>query len=100
MDKSNRQLSAIDKFRQLHESGCFVLPNPWDAGTAVYLEHLGFEALATTSSGYAFSRGLPDTVQAIKCNDMLTHVQEVAAATTLPVNADFQNGYADQRTTF
>jgi len=97
MNNANpRQLSAITRFRTMHESGCFVLPNPWDAGTAVFLERLGFAALATTSSGFAFSRGLPDTVTAIKCDDMLNHVREVAAATSLPVNADFQNGYADK----
>ena len=89
------QLTAITRFRQLHESGCFILPNPWDAGTAIYLQHLGFKALATTSSGFAFSRGLPDSVLAIKREDMLEHFRNVAAATPLPVNADFQNGYAD-----
>ncbi len=80
----------------MHESGCFILPNPWDVGTAVYLWHLGFEALATTSSGYAFTRGLPDSVSAIARDDMLTHIREVVAATSLPVNADFQTGYADE----
>jgi 2-methylisocitrate lyase-like PEP mutase family enzyme len=91
----------------MHESGCFVLPNPWDVGTAVYLKHLGFEALATTSAGFAFSRGLSDTPassvlpaqepqsSAIARDDMLAHIREVASATPLPVNADFQNGYAD-----
>ena len=88
--------SAIAKFRALHESGCFVLPNPWDVGTAVYLQHLGFEALATTSAGFAFSRGLPDTVTAITRAEMLDHVRELVEATPLPVNADFQNGYADE----
>ncbi len=89
------QSSAIERFRQLHESGCFVLPNPWDIGSAVYLQQLGFEALATTSSGFAFSRGLPDSVTAITRDAMLGHVHEIAMATPLPVNADFQNGYAD-----
>jgi 2-methylisocitrate lyase-like PEP mutase family enzyme len=95
-ETKSRQLSAVARFHQMHESGCFVLPNPWDAGTAVFLERIGFEALATTSSGYAFSRGLPDSVTAIKRDDMLTHFREVAAATNLPVNADFQNGYANE----
>lgn len=90
------QLAAIEKFRALHESGCFVLPNPWDIGTSVYLGHLGFEALATTSAGFAFSRGLPDTVAAIDRYDMIGHIREVVRATPLPVNADFQNGYADE----
>jgi 2-methylisocitrate lyase-like PEP mutase family enzyme len=93
---SAAQTSVIEKFRALHESDCFVLPNPWDAGTAVYLEHLGFKALATTSAGFAFSRGLPDSVEAISCEMMLAHVCEVVAATSLPVNADFQTGYADE----
>jgi 2-methylisocitrate lyase-like PEP mutase family enzyme len=87
-------LTAINKFRALHESGCFVLPNPWDVGTAVYLQHLGFEALATTSAGFAFSRGLPDS--AVTRDDMLAHIHEVVLATRLPVNADFQTGYADE----
>ena len=89
------QSVAIKKFRALHESGCFVLPNPWDAGTAAYLEHLGFEAVATTSAGFAFSRALPDSVSAVPVDLVLEHVREVVQATMLPVNADFQNGYAD-----
>ncbi|HEX4899212.1 MAG TPA: isocitrate lyase/phosphoenolpyruvate mutase family protein [Pyrinomonadaceae bacterium] len=92
---TNKQISAVATFHALHESGCFVLPNPWDIGTAVYLQHLGFKALATTSAGYAFTLGLPDSVLAIKRGEMLGHVAEIAAATPLPVNADFQNGYAD-----
>ncbi len=95
-DASPAQSSAIARFRALHESGCFVLPNPWDIGTAVYLQQLGFEALATTSAGFAFSRGLPDTVSAVPRDTMLDHIREVVAATPLPVNADFQTGYADQ----
>ena len=89
------QSNAIAKFHKLHESGCFILPNPWDAGTAIYLQNLGFKALATTSSGFAFSRGLSDSVLVIKRDDMLDHFRDVANATSLPVNADFQNGYAD-----
>ena len=88
--------SPVARFRALHESGCFVLPNPWDAGTAVYLQHLGFEALATTSAGFAFSRGLPDSVSAVSRGMMLVHISEVVEATPLPVNADFQTGYADE----
>jgi len=89
------QSVSISKFRALHHSGCFVLPNPWDAGTARYLQHLGFEAVATTSAGFAFSRALPDSVSAVGVDVVLAHVREVVEATTLPVNADFQNGYAD-----
>lgn len=88
------QSSAIAAFRALHESGCFVLPNPWDAGTAAVLEHLGFKALATTSAGYAFSRGLPDG--AVPLDDMLAHIRDIVEAATLPVNADFMGGYADE----
>jgi 2-methylisocitrate lyase-like PEP mutase family enzyme len=90
------QLSAVSRFHQLHTRGCFVLPNPWDIGSAIYLEHLGFNALATTSAGFAFSRGLPDSVTAVPCDLVLDHVREIAGATSLPVNADFQNGYADE----
>jgi len=90
-----RQTSAIDDFRYLHESGCFVLPNPWDAGSAVFLEHVGFKALATTSAGIAFSKGLPDGPSFVSRNMMLDHFRDIVAATSLPVNADFLNGYAD-----
>lgn len=92
----NQQLSAIETFHSLHESGCFVLPNPWDVGSAIYLEHLGFKALATTSAGFAFSKGLPDGPAFVSRDIMLEHFREIAAATSLPVNADFQNGYADK----
>jgi 2-methylisocitrate lyase-like PEP mutase family enzyme len=90
-----RQSFAIEEFRHLHEAGCFVLPNPWDAGSAIYLEQLGFKALATTSAGFAFSKGLPDGPTFVSRNLMLDHFREIVAATSLPVNADFQNGYAD-----
>src|SRR5882724_1812410 len=70
-------------FRKLHERGCFVIPNPWDIGSARYLRHLGFPALATTSSGFAFPRDLA-----------LGHIAEIAASVDLPVNADFESGYA------
>jgi 2-methylisocitrate lyase-like PEP mutase family enzyme len=89
--------SVADKrlaFRRLHERGCFVIPNPWDAGTARYLAHLGFSALATTSGGAAFSMGLPDG--SVPLARMLTHIAEIAAATELPVSADFENGHADE----
>src|SRR5437773_3218119 len=91
---SPQQSSATAKFRALHESGCFVLPNPWDIGTAIYLEHLGFEALATTSAGFAFSRGKRDG--GVPRDEMLDHIREIVEATSLPVNADFLAGYADE----
>jgi 2-methylisocitrate lyase-like PEP mutase family enzyme len=97
MNQTNpRQSSVVEKFRELHAGGCFVLPNPWDAGSAIYLEQLGFKALATTSAGFAFSRGLPDSVSAVPRDLALDHFREIAVATSLPVNADFQNGYADE----
>jgi hypothetical protein len=72
-------------FRQLHESGCFVIPNPWDAGTARYLQHLGFKALATTSSGAAFSMALPDTDWALTRDPMLAHIRSIVEASDVPV---------------
>ena len=89
------QQSRVATFRQLHESGCFVLPNPWDRGTARYLARIGFKALASTSAGFAFSRGLPDSVSAMPVEQILDHVRDIVESTSLPVNADFQNGYAD-----
>jgi 2-methylisocitrate lyase-like PEP mutase family enzyme len=80
-------------FRELHRSGCFAIPNPWDIGSARYLQHLGFKAIATTSAGFAFSRGLPDN--AVGRDAMLAHIRELVEATDIPVNADFENGYAD-----
>src|SRR4030095_7925494 len=88
------QTSLAAKFRALHEPGCFVLPNPWDIGTAIYLERLGFRALATTSAGFAFSHGKPDG--GVPRNEMLAHIHEIVNSTELPVNADFQGGYADE----
>jgi 2-methylisocitrate lyase-like PEP mutase family enzyme len=88
------QTSLAEKFRELHEAGCFVLPNPWDIGTAIYLERLRFEALATTSAGFAFSRGKPDG--GVPRDQMLAHIREIVKATSLPVNADFHAGYADE----
>ncbi len=72
------------------------MPNPWDVGSAVYLRQLGFKALATTSAGFAFSQGLPDSLTAVPRDLMLAHIRDVAGATPLPVNADFQTGYADE----
>jgi 2-methylisocitrate lyase-like PEP mutase family enzyme len=80
-------------FRKLHESGCFLIPNPWDIGSCCFLRHLGFKAVATTSSGFAFSRGLPDE-GALTRDLALGHVREIVIAADLPVNADFQAGYS------
>lgn len=80
-------------FRALHHQGCFVLPNPWDAGSACYLESLGFQALATTSSGHAWSQARADG--AMPRDAVLAHLREIVAATELPVNADFEDGYGD-----
>ncbi|HLY22690.1 MAG TPA: isocitrate lyase/phosphoenolpyruvate mutase family protein [bacterium] len=82
-------------FRQLHESGCFIIPNPWDAGTARYLQHLGFKAIATTSSGAAWSMALPDEDWALTRDPMLAHIRAIVEASDLPVNADYESGYAD-----
>ncbi len=79
-------------FRRLHESGCFVIPNPWDSGSARLLQRMGFKALATTSSGSAWSRGRADG--RLARDEVLAHLREIVAATELPVNADFESGYA------
>jgi 2-methylisocitrate lyase-like PEP mutase family enzyme len=84
--------TAIDRFRQLHESGCFVLPNPWDIGSARLLVHLGFPALATTSSGFAWSTGRRDNH--VPLDEALAHFRAIAAAVDVPVNADFEGGFA------
>jgi 2-methylisocitrate lyase-like PEP mutase family enzyme len=86
--------TADDKrraFRALHERGCFVVPNPWDVGSARWLQHLGFAALATTSAGLAFARGLPDA--ALTRAVVLEHLRDLAGAVDVPVSADFQAGY-------
>ena len=82
-------------FRALHERGCFVIPNPWDVGSARYLQHLGFPALATTSAGFAFSQGLPDSGDdAVDSRDRtLAHIASITAAVDLPVSADFMSAY-------
>src|SRR5262245_39034191 len=87
---------ARTAFRKLHDSGCFVIPNPWDIGTARYLGHCGFKALATTSSGAAFSMGLPDTDGAVTRDMALAHIRTIVEATELPVNADFESGFAHE----
>lgn len=80
-------------FRKLHAQGCFVIPNPWDVGSARYLQGLGFKALASTSAGFAFTQGLADG--AVPRAMMLAHFREIAAATDVPLNADFEGGFAD-----
>jgi 2-methylisocitrate lyase-like PEP mutase family enzyme len=96
------QLNSTDfaarraSFRKLHEAGFFVIPNPWDAGTARYLRSLGFKALATTSSGFAFSQGMPDAEWAVPRDLVLQHIASIVTAVDLPINADFESGYAHQ----
>src|ERR1700752_3980974 len=80
------------EFRKLHESGCFVLPNPWDVGSARLLQGMGFKALASTSSGFAWSIGRRDNH--VSCDDVIGHLKSLCDATALPVNADFEAGFA------
>ncbi|HLX00949.1 MAG TPA: isocitrate lyase/phosphoenolpyruvate mutase family protein [Trinickia sp.] len=97
MNTQSNQLSQNEKaraFRAYHEApGAFIIPNPWDIGTARLLAQAGFKALATSSAGYAFSRGLPDS--AVGREQMLVHLAEIAGATDLPVSADLENGFGD-----
>src|SRR5579871_3170547 len=88
------QSEKANAYRKLHErTGVFLLPNPWDIGTARILAHLGFEALATTSAGHAFSIGQRDN--AVSRNQVLEHIAAISSATDLPVNADLENGFGD-----
>lgn len=87
--------SLADKrrsFRQLHQSGCFVIPNPWDVGSALFLQQLGFQALASTSAGFAWSQGQSDC--GLSRERVLAHLAELVEATDVPLNADFQSGFA------
>ena len=89
------RLSVADKrrvFHQLHQGGCFVIPNPWDVGSARFLQALGFKALATTSSGFAWSQGQPDG--GVSLSEALGHLQTLVASTDVPINADFESGFA------
>jgi 2-methylisocitrate lyase-like PEP mutase family enzyme len=88
----SEQQDRVTTFHELHASGCFVMPNPWDVGSARALERLGFPALATTSAGMAWTLGHPDTEATLE--EALTHLRAVAGAVRVPVNADFQDGYA------
>jgi 2-methylisocitrate lyase-like PEP mutase family enzyme len=92
---SSAQDARRKSFRALHERGCFLIPNPWDVGSARYLQHLGFPALATTSAGFAFSQGLPDSGdEAVIGRDRsLAYIASITAAVDLPVSADFMSGY-------
>lgn len=81
------------RFREMHKEGCFVLPNPWDVGSARLFQHMGFKALASTSSGFAWTIGKPDN--GVTCEDVLAHLTALCAAVDLPVNADFEAGFAD-----
>jgi methylisocitrate lyase len=84
----------VATFRDLHRAGCFVMPNPWDVGSARYLASLGFKALATTSSGFAWSTGRPDN--GVTVEQAIDHLSTVAAAVELPINADFEGGFATE----
>jgi 2-methylisocitrate lyase-like PEP mutase family enzyme len=86
------QAARVARFRELHAAGCFVIPNPWDAGGARLLEQLGFQALASTSSGFAWSLGRPDNH--VTLADAIAHLRRLAATVQLPVNADFEGGFA------
>ena len=92
---NNPRPSVADKrreFHRLHESGCFVIPNPWDPGSARYLQGLGFKALATTSAGFAWSKARPDN--GVTRDMVIAHLEEMVAATDVPINADFESGFA------
>ena len=86
------QREKVAAFHRLHAEGCFVIPNPWDVGTAVALEQIGFKALATTSAGHAWSLGRPDN--GVRRDEALEHLRQVADAVDVPVNADFEHGFA------
>lgn len=84
--------AQVEAFHRLHQSGCFVMPNPWDVGSARFLEHLGFPALATTSAGFAWSLGKNDN--RVTLDEVLAHLRAICAAVSVPVNADFEGGFA------
>lgn len=93
MTSSRLEIAARRRaFKELHQSGCFVLPNPWDVGSARYLKSLGFKALATTSAGFAWAHGRPDG--GLTREEVLAHLREIVDATDLPVNADLESGFA------
>ena len=95
MNDGSTQEEKASRFRKLHEgAGAFVIPNPWDVGSARLLASMGFQALATTSAGYAFTMGLCDNE--VGLGQMMSHVAELVAATDLPVSADLENGFGDE----
>ena len=90
-------LTIADKraaFRKLHDSGCFIIPNPFDVGSAVALQHLGFKALASTSAGFAWTIGKADN--RVTVDDVCDHLAAICAAVDIPVNADFEDGFAHE----
>ena len=90
-------LTTADKraaFKKLHESGCFIIPNPFDVGSAKALQHLGFKALASTSAGFAWTLGKPDN--RVTVDDVCNHLAAISAAVDIPVNADFEDGFAHE----
>jgi methylisocitrate lyase len=87
------QRERVEAFHRLHADGCFVMPNPWDVGSAVALEQMGFKALATTSAGHAWTLARPDN--GLQLHETLEHLRQVSAAVEVPVNADFEGGFAD-----
>ena len=94
---SNTQAGRAEVFQALHQrTGIFVIPNPWDAGSAKILVHLGFEALATTSAGLAFSLGKPDGLSAVTRDENLANARVIVGATSLPVSGDLENGYGEE----
>lgn len=91
------QAEKAEKFRRLHENNnCFIIPNPWDTGSAKILAHSGFEALATTSAGLAFSLGRRDAEGNLSCDEVLMNARQIVEATDLPVSVDLENGYSNQ----
>ena len=88
------QSDNVEAFHRLHADGCFVMPNPWDAGSAIALEQTGFPALATTSAGFAWTQGRPDN--GVRRDEMLEHLRQIAGAVSVPVNADFEDGFASE----
>ena len=92
MEKTLKTMSST--FAKLHESGCFVIPNPWDVGSAKYLAGLGFKALATTSAGFAWSKGKADGDMSV--DEVLFHIRDLVSVSTVPVNADFEDGFSDE----
>src|SRR5690606_39018335 len=93
MTESQSIARRRDLFFQLHEKGCFVIPNPWNIGTARILQDLGFKAIASTSAGHAHANGLPDGAEGLE--EVLAHYEAMAAAVDIPLNADFENGFAE-----